>query len=96
MVPQVGYSGPILDKPPKRFYMVLKIGDYVSGWLDADALTTEGAKAHPSCKDRTLQTKWDEFQNRPDFRVDPEKLPGGVRFQMVMGESLSSSGIAAS
>ncbi len=47
------------DKP-RRWYWILKLGDYSSGWLDH-----EGAeKTHSTCKDPDLQAKWDAFQER--------------------------------
>jgi hypothetical protein len=78
-----GYSGPLLDEERREHFMILKLGDYCSGWLKSGGSIPKDMYAHPSCKDETLQIKWEEFQKRPDFRADPAKLPGGVRFQIM-------------
>lgn len=53
-----------------RHYQIMKLGDYCSGWI-ASSLSVESSAtySHPSCHDETLQTRWDEFQQREDFKI---------------------------
>jgi hypothetical protein len=64
----------------KKWYMVLKIGDYCSGWIQSGGKTIEESYSHSSCEDHTLQSRWDDFQKSEGFFIDPTKKHQGVRY----------------
>lgn len=80
-----GYSGPLSDAERPNYYLILKTGDYCSGWLKSGE-PYKDMYSHPSCKDATLQSGWEEFQRRPGFRIDPARLPEGVRFKCLIND----------
>ena len=53
------------DRPkgyPGSYYLILKLGEYCSGWLGADWVRNEAQRLrHPS------QEQWDEFQRNNDI-----------------------------
>lgn len=76
MARRKGYSRALMENPPRQWYMVLKIGDYCSGWLLAgDKVDIETMHSHPSCKDKCLQETWNTFQGQADFCIDRHSLP---------------------
>jgi hypothetical protein len=75
-----GYWSCFSEDQREKWYMILKIGDYCSGWIQSGGKTLEESYSHPSCKDRTLQKKWDDFQKKEGFFIDPGKKLRGIRF----------------